>query len=343
MRRSLQLKVHGKGNAWPVPLGGTHPFYDRTNPRELSNAAFSLEITEGEKLSGSILVDAGHGTIQSLISGSNRIPDCICLTHGHMDHTLSVDWIVQSYRRKHDKKCRYPIYSTQLVCEFFIQSYPHLRDQVEFMNLNYGVPVQLNHNIPVTLTAFPVFHGAGASGASMLLFESCGQRILFTGDLLTPLLRKEDYKVLNDIDILVADTNNRFPWPGTNHWSFAGDPGNPVTRTEILENFCNGLTLDQLRQPHLKSLVIPANQSYFNQVEQEWNVADQPMTILEFLRIIEPRSVFPVHYSGAEDQKYHSQAILSQDEMSDWIITETRKVGLNTKFVFPNVGQVLEI
>ncbi len=343
MERSLHLKVHGRGNAWPVLLGETHPYYDRNNSTELSNAAFSLLVKEGEEALNHILIDAGHGTIQSLITGSNQIPEAVCLTHGHMDHTLSVDWIVKSFWRMNNKTRRYPIYATKPVGHFFIQSYPHLEDQVEFRNLDYGVPVQLNHSIPVTLTAFPVFHGAGAIGASMLLFESCGRRILFTGDLLTPLLRREDFSKLHGIDLLIVDANNRFPWPRTNHWSFAGDPGNPQTRNEILEHFCDDLTLDQLRNPHLLSLSIPANQSYFKQVEKEWNVADQPMTILEFLRIIEPRSVFPVHYSGAEDQKYHSQAILSQDEMSDWIISETRKVGLNTAFVFPNVGQVLEI
>ena len=121
----LKLKVHGRGNAWPVLLGEEHPFYDREDYRDLSNAAYSMRTLVGKEITSDVLIDAGHGTIQSLISGENRIPDCICLTHGHMDHTLSVDWVVQSYWRKHEKKYTYPIYATRPVSEFFLQSYPH--------------------------------------------------------------------------------------------------------------------------------------------------------------------------------------------------------------------------
>ena len=40
MEHSVKLIVHGRGNAWPVPLGETHPFYDNTDYRDLANAAF---------------------------------------------------------------------------------------------------------------------------------------------------------------------------------------------------------------------------------------------------------------------------------------------------------------
>jgi len=343
MGRSLQLKVHGKGNAWPVPLGETHPYYDRSNLRDLSNAAFSLNIRDNGQLSGSILVDAGHGTIQSLITGSNRIPDCVCLTHGHMDHTLSVDWIVQSFWRKHDKKRRYPIYASLPVWKFFIQSYPHLSDQVDFRILEYGKEIQLDHDPSINLRAYPVFHGQGASGASMLLFETRGQKILFTGDLLTPLLRKEDYKDLQQLDVLVVDTNNRFPWPRTNHWSFAGDPDHSMERNEVMRRFYSELSLDQLALPHQLSFSNPVNKEYLQQVGQEWLLSEQPITIMEFLGKTEPRKVMPVHYSGAEDLKYHGQELMSSVELADWINKEAHRAGLKSSFIFPDAGEVLDI
>lgn len=343
MTRSLHLKVHGKGNAWPVPLGETHPYYDRTRPQDLSNAAFSLELREGSKLSCSILVDAGHGTIQSLISGANRIPDCICLTHGHMDHTLSVDWIVQSFWRSQNKAHPYPIYASRPVSAFFKQSYPHLSNMVDFRILEFGRQISLDQDPSVQLTAFPAYHGQGALGASMLLFEVGGQKVLFTGDLLTPLLRKEDYKSLQDLDLLVVDTNNRFPWPRTNHWSFVGDPDSSLERSERLMDYYRALSWDQIVQPYQLSRSDSVNRDYLRQVGEEWSLTAQPLSILEFLRLTEPRRVLPVHYSGAEDLKHHQQAILTPEELSRWIQTESGKAGLKTGFDFPEVGEILDI
>jgi len=343
MKRTLQLKVHGKGNAWPVPLGETHPYYDRTNPRELSNAAFSLEIVEGEKQANSILVDAGHGTIQSLITGSNRIPDCICLTHGHMDHTLSVDWIVQSHWRKQKMKSRYPIYATRPVSEYFLQSYPHLAAQVEFRILEFGRQLSLDQDPSIHLTAYPAYHGQGAYGASMLLFEMEGKKILFTGDLLTPLLRKEDYTVLQDLDLLVVDTNNRFPWPRTSHWSFVGDPDRTSGRSEVMVDYYGNLSWDQILLPFKLSQTDVINRDFLRQAGEEWSFEDQPLSILEFLRLTEPRRVLPVHYSGTEDRKYHDKDILSPTEFADWIQGEAQKAGLKSEFVFPEAGDILPL
>src|SRR3954447_21454633 len=44
-------------------------------------------------------------------------------------------------------------------------------------------------------------------------------RLLFTGDLLCPLLRKADLDELQELTAIFADSNTRFPWPNSNHWS----------------------------------------------------------------------------------------------------------------------------
>ena len=36
----LFLKINRIGNAWPVLLGEEHPFYNRNNIQDLSNASF---------------------------------------------------------------------------------------------------------------------------------------------------------------------------------------------------------------------------------------------------------------------------------------------------------------
>ncbi|MEN8230059.1 MAG: MBL fold metallo-hydrolase [Bacteroidota bacterium] len=343
MGMTLQLVVHGRGNAWPVPLGETHPFYNMKDPRDLSNAAFSLVASDKGRVVSDVLVDAGHGTVQSLISGSNRIPDSICLTHGHMDHTLSVDWIVQSFWRRHEKERLFPVYTTAPVYQFLLSSYPHLEPLIDFRELVYGKTIQMENAPPFRLTAYPVFHGTSAVGASMLLFEMEERRVLFSGDLLTPLLRSEDYDRLKGVDLLVVDINNRFPWPRTNHWSFTGQPENFMDRSKALKRFIDGLSWKDVTAPHDHPASGEAAGSYFRQLEDEWNLAEQPFTILEFLKRIEPQQVMPVHYSGAEDSRYYSESILSGKELLSWIIHSSQSAGIASRYIVPEAGQVIPL
>ncbi len=343
MGNELQLVIHGRGNAWPVVLGETHPFYDRNDPRDLSNASFSLVQRTDGRIQSDILVDAGHGTIQSLITGSNRIPDCICLTHGHMDHTLSVDWVVQSYWKKHQKQKRYPIYSTAPVFEFLLQSYPHLEGLTEFRELLPGIAVTPDQASAFTLTSYPVYHGQSAVGASMLVVETEGKRVLFTGDLLSPLLRKEDYDHLKGLDVLVVDTNNRFPWPRTNHWSFSGDTEDPWSRSVELLQYLDTLSWEVVGAPHQLEKACRSTQSYFQQLRDEGAPEEGPCTIMEFMQNTVPKKVIPVHYSGIEDAKYHNQGILAADQLGSWIAETAESAGIRSTFVIPETSQVIPI
>ncbi|MCK5135807.1 MAG: MBL fold metallo-hydrolase [Bacteroidales bacterium] len=343
MEKTQQIIVHGRGNAWPVLLGETHPFYDRTDPRDLSNAAFSLVASENGKITGDVLVDAGHGTVQSLITGSNRIPGCICLTHGHMDHTLSVDWVVQSFWQRYNREKRYPVYTTAPVYHFLIRSYPHLEDLIEYRELSPGITQPLDHAMPFKLTSYPVYHGKSAAGASMLLFETDQKRVLFTGDLFSPLLRLEDYHQLKGVDLVVVDANNRFPWPRTNHWSFAGQPGKPMERSEALNAFLDSLDWEELTTPHGPEACGKTTRSYFKTLRDGWSILHQPFTILEFLKKIEPRRVMLVHYSGTEDSAYYNEPILPAHELQDWVTRTAQIAGIDSHFIVPEAGQIISI
>jgi glyoxylase-like metal-dependent hydrolase (beta-lactamase superfamily II) len=343
MEQSLHLEVHGRGNAWPVPLGGEHPFYDRTNPRDLSNAAFSLILSEDGQARSEVLVDAGHGTIQSLIMGRNRIPDCICLTHGHMDHTVSVDWVVQSHWRKHRYERSYPVYCTLPVFQFLIRSYPHLEPLVMHIELKPGESLEMQHAPGFRITGYPVYHGQSAVGASMVLFETVRNRVLFTGDLLAPMLRTVDVEYLKGLDLLVVDTNNRFPWPRTNHWSFGGDPLHPVERGEILEKYLRQLTWEEITAPHRMGASEGSLGTYFRDLKGEWYTRPQPFTILEFLQSLEPRQVIPVHYSGAEDLHHHQEPILSSRDLEKWMLMVARSEGIRSGFTLPEPGHMIPV
>ena len=104
----IQVRVNGRGNAWPVIVGQDHPFYDTTRIEDLANTSVSLISTQIENYSSKeinweLLLDAGHGAVQYLIKYYNRIPDALFLTHPHIDHTLGIDWIVQSYYKTYKK------------------------------------------------------------------------------------------------------------------------------------------------------------------------------------------------------------------------------------------------
>ncbi|HER09993.1 MAG TPA: MBL fold metallo-hydrolase [Bacteroides sp.] len=343
MERSVQIIVHGRGNAWPVLLGETHPFYDRTDPRDLANASFSLLASRSGSVITDILIDAGHGTIQSLITGMNRIPDTICLTHGHMDHTLGVDWVVQSFRKKYGDTAAYPIHATLPVFRFLVSSYPQLAGLTELRELEPGISRTVGNDDSFTLTAYPVYHGMSAQGASMLLFESADHRLLFTGDLITPLLRPSDYKNLKNTDLMVVDTNNRFPYPGANHWSFSGKPGDPMARGEYLDQYLRWLSPVDLAGIHQPENAGRAVRSYFGTFLQAFDPAKQPFTILELIRKITPRKVVLVHYSGAEDLKYYREPILTAGELSAWANRTARAAGIRSEFLVPSPGQLIQV
>ena len=49
--KSVFTRVNGRGNAWPVFLGSTHPFYDTNDIRDLANASYSIIGMETEDYS----------------------------------------------------------------------------------------------------------------------------------------------------------------------------------------------------------------------------------------------------------------------------------------------------
>ena len=174
-----------------------------------------------ENIEWEVLVDVGHGIVQFLIQNSNRIPDAVFLTHPHIDHTLGLDWVVQSHYRK--SKTKYPVYATRYCWQHVVQSFPHLEEMVEFKELIYGESVSLFGEINVN--PFPSYHGKYAFGATMFLFEISNKKVLITGDILLPVLRKNDKELLKNIELLIIDANNRFPYPKCNHWSITTKHG----------------------------------------------------------------------------------------------------------------------
>ena len=172
----IYIRVNGTGNAWPVPLGSEHPFYNTEDPEELANASFSIisSGTEGisrESIEWEVLVDAGHGVVQYLVRHNNRIPDAVALTHSHLDHTLSLDWIMQSYYKHFNKEKKMPLFSGGPAWSFVEESFPQLPGLTDYRELKPGVKVNIEGIPELSLTLFPIYHGEGPGGPACLCLK----------------------------------------------------------------------------------------------------------------------------------------------------------------------------
>ncbi|MCB2195399.1 MAG: hypothetical protein KQH79_06045 [Bacteroidetes bacterium] len=346
---NILVRINGRGNAWPVLLGQDHPFYDRNNIQDLANASCSViksdEVNpKTNEIQWELMIDAGHGAVQYLLKNCNRIPEALFITHPHIDHTLGMDWIVQSYFKLYKKK--YPVYATSPCWEITKSTFPQLEELIDFRDL---VPFQtrkVNEVEGSTVTAYPVYHGNSAIGASMLLFEieekNKSVKALFTGDVLCPLLRKEDYANIQNIDLLVCDANNRFPYPKSNHWSITD--GKSGQQSKFLQGFINESSIGTLLSPHLKHISFESYSRCFDYfLNSEYHPKAFHFTAESFINAIKPQKVAFIHYSGSEDEKHYESRILNDSELINWIEKNIRNAPSHIRFYVPYVSQHMEL
>ena len=333
-----KIRTNGRGNAWPILLGKTHKLYNIKNVEDYANASFSIikyNISESI-IEKELLIDAGHGAIQYLLKHNNRIPEAIVLTHPHIDHSLSIDWIVQSYYKS--TKTKYPLYASKMCWDLNLQFFPHLKNIVNFKEILPGKQIVITELDDLKLTFYPVFHGESALGAGMLYFEfpeyNNFKKVLFTGDLLCPLLRKDDYETLKNCDIVYADSNNRFPYPNSNHWSLSFNDKN-----NIFGNWQKAkLRLSYLIRPNLPVKFNKHIHNYFEQIIKE----DKELcfSVLEFANKINAKNVNLIHYSGSEDKKHYKKEILTEKKLAKWTNIQAKKQNIKSKFFVPKVSDI---
>ena len=333
---NYEVRINGSGNAWPVFPGSDHPYYNSSDAKELSNTSFSiLRTLDGEGLDAEIVIDAGHGTVQHIIQDSKRIPDALVLTHPHLDHTLGADWIIQGYYRHYEQPM--PVYASEYCFQIFLNSYPHLKKFTAFHPLIPGQPLVFKCCPTIQLTPYPVYHGLSALGAMMLNFLFPKEkRCVFTGDVLIPLLREKDLNALCSADWLFADSNNRLPYPKSNHWSIASNCER--NKTSRLKEFLSKLPVSQLLVPQLKLEICRGTLSYFDDWMAENITAkgyEKYTSVLNFCQEIQPKNVVLVHYGGAEDYRYYREKLLNVSDLVEWSTIEARKQGVTSTFHSP--------
>jgi hypothetical protein len=346
------VRVNGTGNAWPVPLGTDHPFYDAGDPEQLANVSFSIlksssETPAAENIQWEILVDAGHGIVQYLIRHGNRLPEAVVLTHAHLDHTLSLDWIIQSYYRHYNKKKKLPLYASRQGLDFISASFPQLPPLTEYGELRPGESREIKGIPELFLTPLPVYHGEAAPGPNMLVFELRlpdrePVKMIFSGDLLCPLLRKADYRYLKDASMAFLDSNNRYPYTGSNHWSICSEEPDGKTMSKYLKSYRQQISCTHLIASHLPVPRDPVVHSYFDEF---LSYCDEniPMSVFDFCSRVTPDRVMLVHYSGMEDMNHSEEEILNPVQLENWTNAEAERRGISSEFLVPLPGDLYKI
>lgn len=344
------IRTNGRANAWPLFIGTEHPFYSVTNPDDLSNASFSIIMSDSDKFTAQsirweVLVDAGNNTASYIIRHENRIPETIVLTHPHMDHSLGVDWIAQSFYYKYDKKRKYPLYATSPCWKFVRESYPHLYHIIDFKELKPGVTTIIDEVDDLQVTPFPVFHGESAFGASLLVFEvtedSVHSNAVFTGDMLCPLLRKKDYLFLKDANVIYIDSNNRFSYPKSNHGSIITTMPETNNESKYLAQWKKEIYLSHLIAPQLERNYDTAKHSYFDEFLSDYSdISKIPFSIIDFIEMTGISEVKLVHYSGYEDSKIYKQKVMNGRELESFAREKASLYKLESNFSVPETGDV---
>jgi glyoxylase-like metal-dependent hydrolase (beta-lactamase superfamily II) len=337
------IRVNGRGNAWPVYLGQENQFYNANEASDLANASYSVICRESKskEIKNELLIDAGHGTIQFLIQNNNRLPNALVFTHSHIDHTLSVDWIAQSYFKL--KNERLPVYAGKICWNNILKSFPQLKKTVLFKELKPGIPQIINEFDELWITLYPVFHAESAPGAGMILIKDkkSKTKALFTGDVLCPLLRNIDLQEISNCDVIYTDTNNRFAYPNSNHWSFSMD-AEGKEENQFFDAWYNekGKNFAWLVRQNLTQAFDAEIYSYFNDfLNEQLKNPSLYFTISDFVKRINPKLVNLMHYSGSEDKRHSNQEILNENELEKWANEKAKELNLSSSFRVPKVGE----
>jgi hypothetical protein len=63
-------------------------------------------------------------------------------------------------------------------------------------------------------------------------------------------------------------------------------------------------------------------------------------SISDFCKVIKPEQVFPVHYSGGEDEKYYKSSRLSRKEFQSWLNGQEPSY---SEYILPSPGDGFDL
>ncbi len=341
------IRVNGRGNAWPLELGTPTNLRDaarRESQDEYANTSLSLIGLQEEPpqtVSWEILFDVGQGVVPFLVRHNNRLPNAVILSHPHFDHIAGLDWLVASHRRHRTSEQALPVYTSKPCWDAVMRTFGYLQSALTLGELRPGEYCQIAEAPELWLKPFPVFHGDYAPGACLMLVEYRPParppvKAILTGDLLCPLLRQQDYESLRNPAVVYVDANTRFPWPPSGHWSI-------LPRSAVFDDWREGLHPSYLITPHARSFE-PVTHGFLDDfLHEQRHCHDLCWTIRDFVERVQPQKVQLVHYSGYEDQQYHGEAILTDEQLLAWVERTVDRGGQAGFWGVPQPGNIFTL
>lgn len=320
------IRVNGRGNAWPLDLRPTDTQNLRHNElfkqfSEYSNTSFSILIESKDAAEPQarvhLLLDVGQGIVPFLVQQEDGFPDALIVSHPHFDHIAGLDWLVQTYAR-YRPESKLPIYTSRPCWDAIIaHHFSYLGDKID---PHYLLPGERLKVRGIEITGYPVFHGDFAPGAMMILLNFVdGSKALFTGDLMCPLLRPQDWTEICGVDVVCVDANTRFPYPRSGHWSIVNHDPKKRGLSSKLNDWTEGKHPSYLITPHSRGFEKRTHDYLDEFLRQGLQYQTPCWSIFEFVRLIEPKQVQLVHYSGYEDHQHHDgQEIMTDPVLLEW-------------------------
>jgi Beta-lactamase superfamily domain len=309
------IRTNGRGNAWPLELGVSGDRHQALMDSALEYANTSLSIlgydrANDKKPRWEVLFDVGQGVLPFLVQHGNRLPDAVLLSHPHFDHVSGLDWLGASFRRNGPPDAKLPVFTTSPCWNDVTSRFPWIKDNLELQALEFRKKTEIDVAPGLFVTAFPVFHGAYAPGACLMLLEYVANdsrvKAILSGDLLCPLIEPNDYELLYEAHVAYVDANTRFPCPSSSHWSIL----QATSGAKLLQNWIAKHKIADLLAPHDGMASLPQSMNLYN---------DLYWSIDTFVQRVAPQSVALVHYSGYEDVAVHNEPILTDAALYQWI------------------------
>ena len=144
-----------------------------------------------------------------------------------------------------------------------------------------------------------------------------------------------------ELNYLFVDSNNRFSYPLSNHFSMSVYEPEGDNKSKYLMDWLQNITMDDLLAPH-QPFSGKSYRNYFMDFRKEINdLNNLCFSVFQFVQMIQPANTGLVHYGGMEDEKYYGQQNLSKQGLKDWLKSQVIEGKIVEDIFLPSAGDVI--